>query len=178
VISVDFAHTSSSISDYTVYTAIGKDAKSPFNVFVLDSVRFKSEKIADKIDKLVDFYNDIISTYGHVKHIVFEDRDSQAERQSLNGLRPEIPTVAVKIRRQDKEARLDAFASYVQSGKVFFNLSMPLYNAMVGELLDFPSGKHDDICDTLSLVWLLPDWVNMYGQSGIVYIQEKNRVRI
>lgn len=178
VISVDFAHTSSALSDYTVYTAIGKDQSSPFQVYILDCLRFKSERVADKIDRLVEFYNDIQSVYGNVKQIVFEDADSQHERQYLGDLRPEIKTTSVKLRHKSKADRLDSFAGYVQSGKVYFNTSMPLYNTMVGELLDFPSGKHDDICDTLSLVWELPDWVNMFGQSGIVYIRERIGVRL
>lgn len=175
VITVDFAHTISASSDYTVFTAIAKDDKKPFNVYVLDSVRFKSESVSVKIDRLVDFYNTIQTVYGPVRRIVFEDRDSAPERQYLNSLRPEIPTDAVKIKQTNKDGRLKEFAGYVQSGKVFFNTSMPTYPAMVGELIDFPSGKHDDICDTLSLVWLLPDWVNMFGQSGIVYIEEKRQ---
>lgn len=173
VITVDFAHTLGATSDYTVYTAIAKDGEKIFNMYILDSVRFKAEDISVKIDRLMDFYNTISTVYGRVKYIVFEDRDSSAERQSLNSLRPEIPTTSVKIKQANKDARLKEFAAYVQSKKVFFNLSMPVYPAMVGELLDFPSGKHDDICDTLSLVWLLPDWVNMFGHSGVIFIEEK-----
>lgn len=177
IITVDFAHTQSRTADYTVFTAIARDKAKPFNLYVLDIMRFKLSQISDKISQLIAFYKRINEIYGDnclVRYIVFENKDSEAERQFLQSQAPEIPVNTVNIRK-DKASRLGEFEAYVQSGKVYFNTSMQYYNAMVGELMDFPSGKHDDICDTLSMPFQIDGWTNIFGQSGIVYIQEKRQ---
>lgn len=171
VIAVDFAHTQSLTSDYTVFTAIARDKNKPFNVYILDCKRMKLGKVSDKIKQLIGFYHYIKEIYQpEVKYIVFEHRDSSAEVQFLQSEAPEIPTKVVKL-KGDKATRLSSFEGYVQTGKVYFNMNMPTYNAMVGELMDFPAGKHDDICDTLSMVWQLPEWVNRFGQSSYTKIE-------
>jgi len=180
VITVDFAHTQSRTADYTVFTAIARDSAKPFNVYVLDIMRFKLSQVSDKIAQLITFYKRVNDIYGEncwVRYIVFENKDSEAERQFLESQAPEIPTHTIRI-RSDKSARLGEFEGYVQSGKVYFNTNMQYYNAMVGELMDFPAGKHDDICDTLSMIFQLDGWTNVFGQSGVLFIEEKRRMGV
>lgn len=184
IITTDFAHTQTEEADYTVFTAVAKDKEKPFNIYILDIERFKLSQISEKIARLIKFYEHINNTYGQecgVRAIVFENRDGDAERQFLQSQAPHIPTAVVRI-KTNKAVRLGEFEGYVQSGKVFFNTNMRYYGVMVSELMDFPAGKHDDICDTLSMPFLLDDWTRTFGRAGVVFAKvdgkKLNNIRV
>lgn len=170
-ISCDFARSESQLSDYSVYTAVARWAdptnpKLPFCVGVLDIERFKKRKIKDKIDNLVEFVDKIFGIYGKLNYVLIEEKDSDGEEQDIRAEYPDIPVKVVKT-KGEKDTRLNAFAARAQLGRVYFNVHMKYYQAMKSELLSFPRGRHDDICDSLSLPFQLEGWrLRGRGRSG------------
>ena len=57
--------------------------------------------------------------------------------------------------RRDKEARSRAIQGRMQQGRVFFPKGAAFTTALVGELLRFPSGEHDDQVDALAWIGLM-----------------------
>jgi predicted phage terminase large subunit-like protein len=157
-ITTDFAESESVRADYSVYAALGKDDN--FNVYLLDMMRFKKTKVAIKVEKLIEFYDDIYDMYhenARVKGICMETRDSLPEAQAIAEDRPDIHTKII-VPKGNKVERHKAVARKVQVGKFFFNTKMGLWRPMVGELMSFPRGKHDDMVDTISLVFQNESW--------------------
>lgn len=158
VITVDIAKSLDDRADYTVFTLIGKghikrleDGRSSgFPIYVLDIWRDKV-LFLKCVDKLIEMYDFCCDTYGPVKVILFEKQGFQsAWGEVISSYRKDITIKNVSI-PGDKEFRFKSFAAKAQGGKAFFNQEMKHFNAMCSECLAFPTGAHDDICDTLSL---------------------------
>lgn len=157
-ISCDFAESETVRADYSVYTAIGRD--EDFKVYVLNMIRLKRTRTADKISKLIEFYDDIYDQYhenARIKGIIMETRDSLPEAQAIADERPDIKTQIITP-IGNKVDRHKNVSNKIQVKKMFFNPRMALWGAMVSELMSFPRGKHDDIVDTLSLPFQLKEW--------------------
>ena len=157
VISVDFAHTEKKGSDWTVYTAIARDKLSPFNVYMLDMMRFKKQRMTDKADLLKEFADKIFMAYECLDGILFEERDSQHEIETIRERYPDLPLKVVKT-KGNKEIRFNILAPRIQQGRFYMNQAMKHAAATQTELLGFPSAIHDDIVDSLTLPFQQIGW--------------------
>jgi len=175
-ISCDFAHTEAMASDWTVYAAVARDHEKNFGYYILDIERFKKSQISDKTDNLAKFSDQIYENFGRLDGILFEDKDSQAEVQSLGEKRPDLPIKVVKT-KGDKGTRLNAVGNKAQQQKKFFiNQKMKYRSALVSELLGFPKAKHDDTCDAVSLPFQLPEWSTLSLRAGTVRIKSRHAI--
>lgn len=156
-ITTDFAHTEGLRSDWTVYTALARDKEKPFNVYLLDMRRFKKSQISDKVRELGKFCDEIFDLHGMLNGVLMEDKDSKAEEQAFLEARPDIPIKVLKT-KGNKEDRFGSVSNRMQLGRFYSNQSFSHWGAFVGEVLSFPGAAHDDIVDTLSLVFQHPDW--------------------
>jgi len=57
--------------------------------------------------------------------------------------------------RRDKELRARSIQGRIQQGKVFFPRHAPWLHTLTTEMLQFPAGTHDDLCDCLAYAGLL-----------------------
>lgn len=160
IISCDFAHSESMKSDFTVFMAIAKDDEAPFNVYILDMLRFKRSQIKDKVAKLSSFADKIFNIYGKLDYIYMEENDSQPEYQACKNDYPDLPVKQVKT-KGDKQTRFDAFSPYAQQRRLFINQKMREsghLGALWSEFTGFPGAGHDDCCDAASLPFQLEEW--------------------
>lgn len=122
------------------------------NVYIgyVGNKRLSPKKNADELDKLNGRYNpNAIGIEGGVLGLVFRDL--------LAGL----PVIGVKA-DTDKVRRLLAVARFFEAGQVFFVEDAPNINALYDQLIEFPSGSHDDMVDALvyAIRMLLVDGIN------------------
>ncbi len=102
---------------------------------------FLEQKIRDKYEYIKEKYQKPVE-------ILIEDRASGT--QLIQTLQRKLNIIAIKP-EHDKKTRLITASASIETGKVMFpNDNPPWYLDMEKELLIFPNGKHDDICDALS----------------------------
>lgn len=172
IISTDFASTKGSKSDFTVYSAWGKDAEKRWSIYMLDMIRFKEDLFDTKVDKLSEFCENIFDKYGRLDRIIFEFADSAAEVQMLQEKRPDLPITVLKT-KGDKESRFKSAAGWFQQGRVFLNMNATAYQAFCSELIGFPKARHDDTVDSVSLLFQQPQWSSSFDRSGTIRVHSK-----
>lgn len=135
---------SSGKGDYTAGALLGKDNADRF--YLLDMQRFQEG--TDQRN------NRIVSTAradgSGVKIVVPEDPGSAGKDQALMFIRM-LQGYSVQAIREtgSKEVRADGFASQVNAGNVYI-VRASWNSALVEELRQFPSGKHDDQVDAVA----------------------------
>lgn len=133
--------------DYTVHGVAGIDPDE--NLFVLDWWRNQVDSSV-----AVDAWADMAKTWNCVRWA--EDKaqiektlgpfiDKRAKELKVYTVRERLPTVG------DKVQRAGSIRGRMGQGKVYFPKDAPWRNDLVSELLSFPSGRHDDQVDVLSL---------------------------
>lgn len=167
VITCDFARSKKLRSDYIVFNAIGRSKERIFDTYVLDIMRFKEKQTSVKCENLSEFFDKIYENFPNINisKVVFEEADSTAEESYMRENYPDIPIEVIKT-KGDKEERFKSVAYRCQIGRFYANTSMKSYHAMVNEMIVFPGGKHDDICDTLSLAFQLSSWRTIRLKAG------------
>lgn len=158
-ISTDFSHSKNQWSDYSVYTLVARDKEKNFGFYVIDMMRFKESSDSIKVQKLSQFHYHCLTLYGRVDRVLFENNDSQSEREILGSIYPSVSYRVVKT-VGSKENRFSLFVNKPLSGRLYVNPDMDEQNkrALEIELVEFPKSKHDDIVDTLSLPFQLKHW--------------------
>lgn len=140
----DTAFKSGESNDYSVGTTWGiKKTQFGEEYYLINMFRDKLEypQLKAKIIELNNKYKP--------NEILIEDKASgqsilQELRQSrLNKLK------AIKVDK-DKESRVHSITALFESGSVYFDKKANYLNDLVGELISFPSGKHDDTVDSIS----------------------------
>lgn len=168
VVSVDFAMTNKSKSDYSVFTSMARDTKSRYDVFVFDMVRKRLLWDA-AIDDLIRFCDYTLEKMGRLDAILIERQAlSLPSEVELRKRRPDLPVKMVPL-SGDKGTRLDALAIKAQRGGLFIRQDMDHVQAMRSELIAFPRGAHDDICDSMSLP--LQYWGRGERSAGVIHIE-------
>ena len=148
----DYAVTKND-GDYTVHLVVGVDPED--HVYVLDLWREQAET-----DKWVDAFCTKVLRW---KPIIWGEESGQIEKGVGPFLRKQIrQRKAWVARRQyssahDKSVRARPIQALMSCGMVRFPKNAPWWSHMRSELLRFPTGKHDDIVDTLSLIGRMLD---------------------
>lgn len=165
-ISCDFAETTGVKSDYTVLSAMGRDREERFNVYLLDQRRFKRSRVAEKVDEIIKFADQIFGDYGVLTAVIGEKADSAEELDGVRDARPDIPAKSIPV-KGGKDDRILFLSRFAQQNRLFVNTNMPTYDIMCSELVGYPS-VHDDIPDSMDLVFQLPHWQTAYERVGSV----------
>lgn len=135
--------------DYTVHAIIGYDNRQD-DLYIVNIWRQQVES-NEWIEEFFELVN-------HYKPLQWAEESGQI----LKSLDPYInkamqdPQRRFVMRQQftsttDKTARARSFQAYMAQGKVYI-LNREWTDTLVKELLSFPSGKHDDQVDALSLI--------------------------
>lgn len=148
----DYATTEKG-GDYTVHVVVGVD---PYHdIYVLDLWRQRTtpDKWAESFCNLVEQWRpmgwaqekgQITSAVGPFLHRELLDRQLYIPRK-------DFPT------KGDKSIRAQSIRGRMSQGKVFFPRDKPWFSILKHELMSFPAGKNDDICDALGLIGQILD---------------------
>lgn len=136
----DLAISTNEKADYTVVLIFALDNNK--NILIIDVYR---EKIipSKHTDIILELYRKYRPTLVGIETVQYQS----SLFHNLNDIG--LPVVKL-IPKKDKVTRALPLAAKLESGKVFFNRSIPCISDMENELLNFPNGTHDDIVDTLS----------------------------
>lgn len=136
----DLAISTSEKADYTVVLIFAIDQSK--NILIIDVYR---EKIipSKHTDIIMELFRKYRPTLVGIETVQYQS----SLFHTLNDIG--LPVVKL-IPKKDKITRTLPLAAKLESGKVFFNRSIPCLSDMENELLNFPNGTHDDIVDTLS----------------------------
>lgn len=148
----DYAVTAKG-GDYTVHVVCGLDPDD--NLYVLDVWRSQAESHV-----WVETYIDLIARWKPLKW-------GQEQGQIIKSLGPFIDK-RMRERRvycaqepmtsvADKPTRSRSFQARAAMGKVYLPHNAPWVADLMGEMLTFPAGKHDDQVDALGLIGRMLD---------------------
>jgi predicted phage terminase large subunit-like protein len=142
VAGVDLAITQKTTSDYTAMVTLGIDAEE--NIYIIDVERQRltfREILQFIISKHQKFGQSSIA----VETVAFQ---SVVADELLNNTKLPIFKITPK---NDKILRFTPLWSKFEAGKVYLSKDLPNY--FESELLQFPSGEHDDMIDALSYAY-------------------------
>jgi predicted phage terminase large subunit-like protein len=136
----DPASKTAATNDDTCLVKLGVNDSS---VFVLDAIIGKYE-----FPQLLE----IIKTLDADNPEAFFIEDTSNGIALLQVLQQEtrLPVIACKV-KGSKESRVDAVTRLFEAGKVYFPGEAPWLVTALEQLLKFPSGRHDDFVDALTL---------------------------
>lgn len=134
--------------DYTVHAIFGVDRDD--DLYLLEMWREKTTT-----DKWIEVWMDMVTMW---KPVEWLEEKGQIEK----GVGPFIEK-AMKERRKyvyrrafasshDKPTRAQSIRGRFAQGKVYLPSGKPWVSDCITELMQFPLGKHDDFCDTISLM--------------------------
>jgi predicted phage terminase large subunit-like protein len=131
-------------NDYSVCTTWGmKKTQFGNNYYLIDVWRDKAEypELKSKFIALQNHYNPSV--------ILVEDKASgQSLLQELRNIGNQ-KLKAIKV-DSDKETRMHAITSLFEQGSVLFPENSNFMDFVLDELLQFPNGAHDDVCDSIT----------------------------
>ena len=140
----DTAFKTGEHNDYSVGTTWGiKKSQFADDYYLINMFRGKLEypQLKAKIIELNNQYNP--------SEILVEDKASgqsilqELKQSGLGKLKP------VKVDK-DKESRVHSITALFESGRVYFDKNANYLSDLIGELISFPNGSHDDIVDSIS----------------------------
>lgn len=145
IISADTAFKKTEQSDYSVLMVLGTDQGG--DMYILDIIRNKWD--FPELKRACTTLNAKWRGKG-LRGVYIEDKASGQsliqELRSQSGMAI-LPYKVV----QDKVARLNAITPLIEGGRVFLPSSAPWLDDFLEEAQSFPSGKHDDQIDALSM---------------------------
>lgn len=149
----DLAISTDQASDYTVGITLGQDYDDMLHV--LDMIRFRSdsgERISDSILNMYERWQDKgigMPTLGVEDGQIWKSLKTEFARRCRE--RRIYPTMSEPLKPlTDKQVRAGPTKGRMQLHKVTFPKQGGFIDALVRELLRFPSGEHDDTVDALA----------------------------
>ena len=151
-------------NDFTAGVTVGIDRLD--NIYVVDMVRDKLDG-GQIVEKILDSYqlwrpSMVGIEKGHIESAIGPFLKKRVAERKLY----EAFFYDLRTGRRDKEARARAIQGRMQQGKVFLPRGGAFTNALVGELLRFPSGEHDDQVDALAWIGLMMAEFNSVKNSS------------
>ena len=140
-------------NDFTVGITVGIDRLD--NIYIVDIVRDKLDG-GQIVEKILDSYQlwrpaMVGIEKGHIEMAIGPFLRKRVQERKLH----EAYFHDLRTGRRDKEARSRAIQGRMQQGRVFFPKGASFTSSLVGELLRFPSGEHDDQVDALAWIGLM-----------------------
>lgn len=148
VLAVDLALTLGR-GDYTVIVVAGLDADRNLYIVKVDRSRCTPEKTVAKIAELNELYSPT-AVLADDDNMIKVMRPLMHEIYRSQGKSPP-PLEAIPMRGKDKETRAAAIRGLFLADRVRI-LKRTWAATLAAELLDFPSGEHDDQVDALGLI--------------------------
>lgn len=155
---VDSAFKEGVANDYSVFATWGTDGLG--NAYLLDLWRDRVEFPA-LIRTGRDQHAAQSARFGRTVPLVVEDKASgQSALQvwgrpqpAVGGMLPALPVVPFRVASgSSKQARAEGATPAVEGGRVWLPEDAPWVGAFVEEHAAFPSGAHDDMVDTTSMM--------------------------
>ena len=145
IISADTAFKAKQNSDYSVMMVMGLDSNG--DIYIVDTIRERFE-FPDLKRRMIMLNNEWRGR--GLRGIYVEDK---ASGQSLiQELKRESGVSVIPYRvGSDKVTRLSAVLPLIEGGRVFLPEIAPWLDPFMDECQTFPSGKHDDMVDALSI---------------------------
>lgn len=143
----DYGVSSQDDGDPTVHGICGMDSDD--NMYIVDWYRewVDSERWITEFTQLVKIWEPLM--WGEEKGQILKSLDPFI-RKKCNEENAHVYRKGYAS-SQDKPTRAQAIRGRMSQGKVFFPANKPWLEPLLSELLMFPSGKHDDQVDVLSL---------------------------
>ena len=149
VMSLDTASKDNPFNDYSVCLTALVVGKS---IYVIDVFRARLKFVALK-EKVIE-----LARLHGAKVLLIEDASSgMALNQSLDADQPAgVPSAIARRPEGDKVARVMNVSAMIMAGRLFLPDNAHWLADFTGELLGFPSSRHDDQVDALSqlLIWV------------------------
>lgn len=145
IIAADTAFKAKQNSDYSVMMVMGLDSNG--DIYLVDAIRDRFE-FPDLKRRMIMLNNEWRGR--GLRGIYVEDK---ASGQSLiQELKRESGVSVIPYRvASDKVSRLNAVLPLIEGGRVFLPEVAPWLDPFMDECQTFPSGKHDDMVDALSM---------------------------
>ena len=145
IIAADTAFKAKQNSDYSVMMVMGLDSNG--DIYLVDAIRERFE-FPDLKRRMIMLNNEWRGR--GLRGIYVEDK---ASGQSLiQELKRESGVSVIPYRvASDKVSRLNAVLPLIEGGRVFLPEVAPWLDPFMDECQTFPSGKHDDMVDALSM---------------------------
>lgn len=145
--------SSGNYSDYAGFVIAGMDYMRELYVRYLVRQKMTYSEI---IDKMFDLYTTrdnlgikdmkiVLEVIG-TKSLSYELAAEQKRRNTW------LPVTEIKSRAQSKEERIRGLAPFYENGHVYHVTECPQIEELELELLQFPSGRHDDLIDPFATV--------------------------
>ena len=148
----DFAVTAAG-GDFTVHLIVGVDPAD--NLWVLDMYRRQADT-AQSVDALLDLVRDWRPWVVAQEHGQIESAIGPFLRKRMNERKIWVATKTFPT-RGDKSVRAQSIRGRMAVRGLYVPAGAPWLHDFRSELLAFPVGKHDDICDALGLVGQIID---------------------
>lgn len=142
-VGIDLAATEKSVSDYMAICVCGYDPVSN-KIYVLEFWRGQ-RTFVEQVAKIEE-----IAIKWAPMRITIESnayQNAMIQYQHAMNMFPVVGSPTVK----DKITRMIALAPYIETSRIMFNRDIPYYDNFEEEYVQFPSGKHDDLLDSLDL---------------------------
>lgn len=143
----DYAVSTKDDADFTVHGVCGVDEED--NIYIVDWYRERvdSERWIHELLYLVKIWQPVM--WGEEKGQILRSIDpfikKKMQEEKAYTYRKGYPS------SMDKVQRAQAIRGRMAEGKIFFPQNAPWLEPLISECLMFPSGKHDDQIDVLSL---------------------------
>ena len=145
IIVADTAFKKSEQADYSVLMILGMDSSG--DMFILDVIRDKYD--FPELKRKAIAVNSLWRGRG-LRGVYIEDKASGQsliqELKSASGL----SVIPYKV-STDKVSRVNAVTPLIEGGRVYVPIRAPWLDDFMNECQSFPSGKHDDQVDALSM---------------------------
>jgi len=146
---VDLAIGQRKVHDYTAIVIVGYHQQTG-DIYILECVkgRWTPEETRLKIINVYDRWNN--KTAGAVARVAIESIAFQESMiYALKSTYPAMPVVGVKP-HTDKVTRITPIIAMAENNRIFtaFDGTTDL---LIDELIEFPQGQHDDMCDALEM---------------------------
>ena len=139
--------------DWTVHAVVGVDRKGLLHVVYIWRAQVSSAAWIDKLISLAALWKPQRWWFGSgLAYKMAEPAIRKAMREA--GTYVALDTQA---ERGDKVSRSQSFAARHENHMVRWNKTAPWFAIAESEMLRFPAGRTDDICDTMSLIGLTID---------------------
>lgn len=150
VVGTDFAISTKSAADFSVFTAVGLDEAK--NLYILDMRRIKVTPDV-LVTELGNFCAFIVDKFGKLDRVLVE---KVAFQTSINFMMkakyPHIPLEPIPP-IGDKGHRATQFAERSNQGRVYYNTTCEAYRQLKSEAMNFGlMGMKDDCIDSISIV--------------------------
>ena len=144
---VDPAISQDKEADYTGMIVVGVDQSA--NIYVLDIVRERMlpSQIINEIFRLNERWHPM--TTG-IEEVGFQRTLRYTLQKEMQERKRYITITELKPRARNKDQRIKGLQPQYANGKVLHNRDLVFNIYLEDELLRFPRGKHDDLCDALS----------------------------